>query len=185
MLTLKELQLHEMNLGRLWQHNEKSNWGMITSFRGDKSLQDNKKTNSQLEREIRVQNFGFVKVIGHYIENLGSSDERKVREESYIVISSPADKGKLKTFLIKQGQKYNQDTVLYKEPGKNPILIGTNHNSWLGLGKTHQLGSWHPNKLSSIYTQMTGHSSFTFDFAETTSEMYELTKDNQDLTSDE
>jgi hypothetical protein len=139
---------------------------MITAFRGGKEdIVINRKRNIQLENDIRQSGFGFIKVKGYSIENIGTSDAIKVEEESFLVISSPDDDGKLKGFLRKAGQKYNQDSVLYKEPGKLAILIGTNTNPKAdpGLNKEIIAGKWKPNTIGQFYTRMKGHRTFTFE----------------------
>jgi hypothetical protein len=141
--------------------------GMLTAYRGDLSVQQNEKRNAQLVSDIRSAGFGYVPVEGHYIENPGTPEEQKVKEKSFLVISSPNDSGKLKSFLQRSGVKYNQDSVLYKDHSKESAqLIGTGAGRWPGLGTEVDVGSWTANKIGNYYTRMRGHRTFTFESVE-------------------
>ena len=167
MLTFKDKMLHESSLSRIYQHSQESNMGMVTAYRGDYSIQQNEKRNSSLVSDIRSAGFGFVPVIGYYIENPGTPEETKVVEKSFVVISSSNDSGRLKGFLKRVGVKYNQDSVLYKDASSDQaVLIGTASGRWPGLDVETKVGTWHANKIDSYYTQMKGHRSFRFESVE-------------------
>ena len=167
MFTFKEQLLHESSLSRIYQHSKESNIGIITAYRGDYSISQNESRNSNLMSDIRSAGMGYVSVTGHYIENKGSPEEKKVVEKSFIVISSANDSGKLKNFLKRTGAKYNQDSVLYKDSAnEQAVLIGTAAGRWPGLDTEVEVGTWHANKIDSYYTQMKGHRSFTFESVE-------------------
>lgn len=167
MMTFNDKMLHESSLSRIYQHSQESNIGMITAYRGDYSKQQNETRNSNLISDIRSAGFGFVPVVGHYIENPGTPEEMKVIEKSFVVISSADDSGRLKGFLKRMGVKYNQDSVLYKDASEEQaVLIGTASGRWPGLNVEHKVGTWHANKIDNYYTQMKGHRSFRFESVE-------------------
>jgi hypothetical protein len=167
MFTFKQQQLHESSLSRIYQHSQESNLGMITAYRGQYSVQQNEKRNSQLMSDIRSAGFGYVPVTGHYIENPGTPEEQKVIEKSFLVISSSQDSGKLKHFLQNVGVKYDQDSVLYKDSKSDEaILIGTASGRWPGLKVEVKVGKWKPNAIGSYYTKMKGHRTFAFESVE-------------------
>jgi hypothetical protein len=167
MFTFREQMLHESSLSRIYQHSQESNIGIITAYRGDYSIKQNEERNSKLMSDIRSAGFGYVSVTGHYIENKGAPEEKKVVEKSFIVISSANDSGRLKAFLQRTGAKYNQDSVLYKDSSADEaVLIGTASGRWPGLDTEVKVGKWHANKIDSYYTQMKGHRTFTFESVE-------------------
>ena len=138
--------------------------GMITAYRGQYSIQQNQKRNSQLMSDIRSAGFGYVPVTGYYVENPGTPEEQKVVENSFLVISSANDAGRLKFFLHKSGVKYDQDSVLYKDASESEaILIGTAPGRWPGLNVEVKIGKWKPNSIGAYYTKMKGHRTFTFE----------------------
>lgn len=168
-LGFKEHALHESSLSRIWQHSQERTIGIVTGFRGERSLPENLAVNRKIENEIRAAGLGFVHVQGHYTENIGTPDAKKVVEKSFLVISTANDNGKLKGFLKKVAKFSNpvQDSVLYKEAGKKAVLIGTSpKNSWPAYGQEAVIGDWRPNKIADFYTKMRGHRSFTFESVE-------------------
>ena len=167
MFSFKEKLLNEAGLSRIHQHATESNMGMVTAYRGQYSITQNEQRNSGLKSEIQSMGFGYVPVVGFYIENPGTREERKVKEQSFLVISSANDSGKLKSFLQRVGVRYDQDSVLYKDASSDEaILIGTASGRWPGLGAEVNVGKWTPNKIGTYYTQMKGHRTFTFESVE-------------------
>lgn len=157
----------ETNLSRLHQHTKESNIGVISAFRGEFDLKQNKKRNQELMSAIRSAGFGYIPVAGHYIENQGSSDERDVIEDSFIIISNKDDQGKLKKFLMKMGVKFNQDSVLYKPATlDNAILIGTASGRYPGLGVESDVGKFHPQRMGKFYSQLRNGKTFVFESVE-------------------
>lgn len=167
MFGFKERLLNEASLSRIYQHSTESNIGMLTAYRGQYSVKQNEDRNSKLKSDILSMGFGYVPVVGHYIENPGTPNEQKVKEQSFLVISSANDSGKLKNFLKRAGEKYDQDSVLYKDSSnEEAVLIGTASGRWPGLGQEEKIGKWHPNRIGTYYSQMKGHRTFTFESVE-------------------
>ena len=167
MFRFKERMLNESSLSRIYQHSKESNIGMITAYRGQYSVRQNEDRNEKLKSDIQSGGFGYIPVIGFYIENPGTQEERRVKEQSFLVISSSNDSGKLKGFLQRAGARYDQDSVLYKDASvEDAILIGTSSGRWPGLGTEVKIGKWSANKIGTYYTQMKGHRTFTFESVE-------------------
>lgn len=163
----KDNLLHESSLSRIHQHSKESNLGMITAFRGQYDVSTNEKRNRNLISDIRGAGFGYVMVTGYYTENPGTENEQKVKEQSFLVISNANDGGRLKTFLKTAGEKYDQDSVLYKDAStEEAILIGTATGRWPGMNTEVRAGKWQPNKIGTYYTQMRGHRTFAFESVE-------------------
>ena len=150
MIKLKNLTpdsvLKESGLSRLATHMDNHDCGTITAFRSkegcagpeDKpyTIQDNKKRNRQLYASIGINGYGVTRVDGAYIENFGTKDAKEVKEDVYFVVDLK-DKGTLKTDLMRLGETYMQDSILFiPKGGKGSVLIGTNkcENSYPGYG---------------------------------------------------
>ena len=166
LLSFSQKQLHESSLSRIWQHSKDSNIGMLTAYRGEFDVKQNEKRNRELTGIIRSEGFGFIPVTGYYIENQGQEDEQKVEEKSFVVISSPNDGGKLKNFLIRMGNKFNQDSIIYKDSSdENAKLIGTTAGRWPGKDVEVLAGKFKPQTIGQFYTKMKGHRTFAFESA--------------------
>jgi hypothetical protein len=143
--------LTETSLGRVWQHvnNPKIACAIITAFRGDKTYAANMQNNKKLASEVRSNKFGYFFVDGSFIENKGKEDEKRVREDSIFIVGNENDDSKLKTLIIKQGKKYNQDGVIFKPSNStSAILIDLKNNKEIDIGK------WHPNRISDYMTKL-------------------------------
>jgi hypothetical protein len=155
-------QLNEAGLSRIHQHTKESPIGVITAFRGENSLQKNKALNQKLKGDIRAAGYGFVKLIGRYVEGYGSEDETPVDEISFLVIGNKGQSGNLKGFLKKMGVKYRQDSVLFKnEENDLAVLIGTG-SGYPAKGTQKKLGKFHPQRMGEFYSKMRGQT-FTFE----------------------
>lgn len=156
--------LKESSLSRVLHHTEKANIGMISASRGENTPEQNKQANKNLEKDIRDKGHGVVHVTGHYTENKGTPEEKHVKEHSLLVVGKKgSDSNELLGHLKHLGQKYNQDSILHK--GKNDehaYLHGTKEGSWPGLGQSHNVGKFHPNRAAEFTSHLKGHKSFTF-----------------------
>lgn len=156
----------EASLSRIWSHIEKGNsLGIVTAFRAEYAEgNENPKRNKKLQSDISSAGFGYFPMKGVYVEDFGGENPKKVREDSFFIISDKPER--LKDFLIKMGKKYEQDSVLFMDNSvedKVAVLIGTSAGSWPGLGVVHNLGKWHPNKIREFYSKLKGNRSFVFE----------------------
>jgi len=135
---------------------------MLSAFRSSFKRLENLERTKNLESEIG-RLFAFYTMHGRYIEGYGTEGEKPPSDEiSFLVMgSSKNDSGNLKGLLRKLGQKYNQDSVLYKPfNSENAVLIGiTDTNemgqpSWPGLGNEVSVGKFHPMRAGEFHTSM-------------------------------
>jgi len=100
---------------------------IVSACRGDwdDDPQENRHQNNlktmELKRDAKDAGFGFIPVYGGFIENKGEKNARDVFERSLMVF--PFDNrgnqlpfADLMAWAKKMGRKYNQDSVLIKEP---------------------------------------------------------------------
>lgn len=115
-LVRKENNITESNWGRITQHID-NGCMMISACRGENTEEVNKEKTEELAKDIRSYNLGFVRILGGYIENKGTDDEREVTEESFFVAKNKdmSDEEFFK-IAIKLCKKYGQDSVLVSLP---------------------------------------------------------------------
>ena len=109
-------QFNESNWGRILQHID-NGCMMISACRGERSEEENAKKTDELAEDIRSENLGYIRILGGYIENKGTEDEKEVTEESFFV-PKPKDMSDEDFFniAIDLCKKYNQDSVLISLP---------------------------------------------------------------------
>jgi len=112
--------LTEIKLSRLWQYIQDDNisFGILSAFRGDLPLKVNQERNSELLDKLTQAGYGYVDLIGGYIEKDEQGNDRTVQENSFLVHSLD------KKLLLKLGLEYDQETVIYKD-GKEFSLLST------------------------------------------------------------
>jgi len=157
-------KLTETSLGRIFHHTKNSNIGMISASRGELDPSENKTNHSNLGQDIRNAGFGYQHIVGYYTENKDTPDEKKVKENSYIIFGKKGpDNGALKGFLKKYGAKYGQESVLYKPyNSEDAYLIGTKEGGFPGKDKTYDIGKFHPNRTPEMYSALKNGRTFTF-----------------------
>lgn len=109
--------INEMSsLSRIHDKTEKYTCGVITAFRGDKVYKENIKNNRELAAYLLREGYSVTKIKGAYIENYGKENQEEVGEDSFFVCNHRVegdDGGQLLNDLLKLGEVYNQDSILY------------------------------------------------------------------------
>ena len=155
--------LNEGGLARLYSHLENRSVGIVTAFRSRYTLPENRARNRLLLADIKKAGFGVYKIHGRYIEGYGTPNAIDVGEEGFLVIGPEGpDSGQFRSHMFKWGEKYNQDSVLYKAfNDPNAVLLGTqsededgNPVEFPGKFKIERVGTWHPQKIGMFYTKM-------------------------------
>ena len=88
-------------------------------------MKEKRQRNKELESEIKASGLTYIKAKGGFIENRGTSDEKRVAEETFCVINNryaPSDFIKLAVYWCGM---FDQDSVLITEP--NPVLRSDGH----------------------------------------------------------
>jgi hypothetical protein len=157
--------INEVNLGRVYQHTQNRNIGMITAHRGEYEAGENNQRNQELEDSIRKAGFGYVKVRGRYIENHGTENANPVDEHSFLVIGKQGnDNGELLSFLKNHGEKYEQDSILHKShDSETAQLHGTKEGGYPGMGETVDVGKFHPSRAGEFHTVLRNRKTFSFE----------------------
>lgn len=136
------VSINEGNASTLINKHSKSGYVIISACRGGADFnlnpnipQDkqklsaiNKERSGELVSLIRKAGFTYTPAYGGFIENKGEPNQENVYERSFIIY--PYDRSghlipfeNLKDFALNMCKKYNQDSVLVKEPNKQPVYL--------------------------------------------------------------
>lgn len=139
MKSFKQLQeeinpLNESSLSRLYRHTREHDYGTITAFRyapdcGEGTpytKKENMQRNTSLLAKLRAEGYSVTKIKGTFIENYGDKSSEKERGENSFIVIDINDKGNLKKTLMKLGEKFEQDSIIFGLKGAVASLIGTN-----------------------------------------------------------
>jgi len=115
--------LVESSLSRIWQlvEEDKYNFGIVSAYVGILSKKDNEQNHFKLKSSVREMGYGYIEMRGGYKEVTGF-----VMEKSLLI---PCIN---KLELIGLGEKFNQESVIYKNKFEF-VEIGS--NSIFGTGK--------------------------------------------------
>jgi hypothetical protein len=165
---IKESIINETSIHRLMTKHADVGYIIISACRNDKTVEENNKATKELEAMIKDENFTFTSVKGGFVENLGKENERVVEEKSFIIFNyfksgyadrtiTREDTRHIREFGEKLCNKFNQDSFLYCEPGKNPQYITKNGSVDFELDKSFTID----NQLKEYFTKLGNHQ-FTF-----------------------
>ena len=116
----------ESSLSRIMTHVIKTeNFGVMSSFRGDNTKEQNLKSYKELITLVRKMGYGFIELKGGYQEESGF-----VNEKSLFI---PNIK---KKEMLELGKKYDQHSVIIKDK-QAFAMIGTNESPDNHIGKVH------------------------------------------------
>ena len=131
---MRSVELIESGLSRIHKAIKKHDYGIITAYRyapecgtGEPYTYDqNQKRNAHLLAKLRARGYGVTAIKGSYIENYGSANAREVGENSFFVVDIQ-DSGNLRDDLLKLGEEFEQDSIIFGLAGETGSLIGTNN----------------------------------------------------------
>lgn len=159
---ISALERMAASLSRLWQHATQEEYpiGILTAFRGKYSRVQNLRRNQNLAEDLKSLGYGFIPIQGHYIEGHGTEHAKDVNEESFFVVGKDSDSEAFKNNLLSLGEKYSQDSILYKAgDSKQAVLVGTldvneeGKQVLPGKGQEVSLGEFHPQKIDMFYSK--------------------------------
>ena len=133
--NISEGILFEAGMSRLIRHAGRSPFAVLTAFRGDFSLADNRLRNRELEGEFRKIGVGGIKIIGHWREapegmwfgrNVDEMDPAQlvdVVEESYFVpLPSHLGLNEFNKWVMEMVNRFSQDAAIFSD-GATVFLI--------------------------------------------------------------
>lgn len=131
--ALEELEdmepLIEVKLARVYQHFTSDRpVGIISAFRppDEATHEQNVKNNRKIERHVRTKGFGFVWVDGSWLYQYDDGTEEEFSEVALMIIgdqSSQEESERLYNLLVEEGERYNQDAVIFKPAMEQTVLL--------------------------------------------------------------
>ncbi len=166
------MRFNEKKLENIIPDIEGKNIGIISAFRSAYNKEENLSRTKELQNDLNHAGLRFIRLIGHYIEGFGSKAQKKPKKEiSFLVFAdNNKDDKQLEQFMKELGEKYNQDSVIYKSyDNESATLIGTskhdedgNKIEFPGYKKEFELGKFTLDKMGDFYSKMKGKS-FVFE----------------------
>lgn len=171
------VRLNETVEHKLMDYHLEHGFGIVSGFRHENDLTENRKRNKKLAGILKDWGFGFIKVTGGYFEDVNDKDPRwedakptsdpNIRkipciEESFIIPMYNVKTHELitdlndsKTRMISLGLTFDQDSVLVAPPGGNgkAYYISTGHDDSFGT-KTFNFSKMTLASVSSEYFTM-------------------------------
>ena len=124
---------------------------ILTAFRGEKTLVANRAANRLMENDLRELGWGYIPVLGGYVEKVRDEDGNETgetkkidSEESYFCVGN----GDIKKDVLNLLAKYQQEAAIIRPAGSpDAILISAN-------GSETVVGKFTPNQLADYFTKM-------------------------------
>lgn len=138
----------ERSMARLYGQIHNKAVVIVTAFRSERSLAENRAMNRSLANDLRSLHWGYTPVLGGFVEKTAEG-EKRVHEESFFV-NATGDYGSIVATVRKLLEKYEQEAALVKLPEQpDAVLLWAN-------GTTSPVGQWHadPDQMAQYYTRM-------------------------------
>jgi hypothetical protein len=146
------------SLGRMYAaiaSNPRSPIAILTAFRGERPLMANRAMNRELEGDLRRLGWGYVPVMGGFVEKVRDAEGKETgeakkidSEESYVVTGPMDNPERFRSDLGGLLHKYGQEAAVMKLPGdENAYLLNAN-------GTIMSIGKWSNNKMADYFTRM-------------------------------
>lgn len=122
---------------------------IITGFRHEQNLRQNRGSNVSLAADIRKLGWGYTPVVGGFVEKDQEGNDVHVQEES-LFVNADGDSKHVLTLIQNLLKKYNQEAALVKLP-EDPVAVLL----WSD-GRTTPAGEWKadPDLMATYYTRM-------------------------------
>lgn len=155
----------ESSLSRLMSKTQNHSVGTITAWREDYTRTKKNDRNKDILAYLLNKGYDVTKVGGKWIGNSGKEEG----ERSFFVANTRVegdDNGALEKDLIMLGRAFEQDAIVSARPGREAVLIGTNHDGYPGWNKQEQIGTavW-GNPSNDLYSTVNGRK-FSFESLE-------------------
>jgi len=151
--------MEEKTLNRVWSYFESTKpIAILSAFRKDYESRENVSRNKRLASTIKNAGYGYVWMIGHWVEVEGDA-ETDTKEDSILAIGGQGDGGRMKKLVLDMMKKYDQNAIIFKPEGpKQDVLLIDEY------GKVTKLGKFTPNKVAQAYSTLRGRGGGEFVF---------------------
>lgn len=102
---VENVQIQESKISRIYKHlSDESQCAIISTYRGERSLGDNKRLFKQFKNEVRDAGLGYIEFVSRWVEDGEAFDE-----ESLLIPGCSLEQAKA------WGTAYDQASVIYKD----------------------------------------------------------------------
>ena len=140
--------------------------GIISAERGHLSPDQNATRTKSLLDDLNKTGHNVTRATGGFIENFGKPNAQDVTGEQSFIVSHPKtgnDNGSIERALSMLGQKYDQDSILFKPFNSDEAsFLGTNTTGSPGLGKREGIGKMKMKK-GEFHTKLPDGRCFSFE----------------------
>ena len=157
--------LTEASLARLYTHWMDRGFAVVSAFRGEHDRAANMVAHGRLKSAVRAAGYGFIPLVGYWVETHSETgEEKKVEELSLLIPAKRIDEGlterdtprtelaELRKHALQWGKvsKPVQEAIIFVEPG-GPVRFLDPKN-----GKEQfKLNSFRPGAVGDIYSKLT------------------------------
>lgn len=133
---------------------------VISANRDELDDSENNQQTRKLKQDIESMGYPYTQAYGGYVETDDDGHPVQVKEKSFMLWGK--DEDKIKEDAIRLGEKYNQETILYKPEDGSGHLIGTKSGlDYINYREEQHVGDFVPNSQSEYFTQV---GDFSFEF---------------------
>lgn len=155
-------EINEASLSRLWQHYHKGDPMLfISAEREGMSAEERNKVYDRLQDEISLALFGFVKIVGGYVEDHNGVQVDKNNEKSCVVFGTKNTEKRLYKLGIRLGEFFSQDSILWVDSDSNAMWIFTRDTETHKKGDVVKLGKFATSDIGKYFTKI-GKKKFVF-----------------------
>jgi len=150
------VNLTESGLSRIHSKMEMNHVGAISGFRGERTHAENMAVHRALRAKLVSMGYDVTEVVGSYVENYDTPEANEVKEQSlFVTCRSGQECDNLEADLVALGQKYNQDSILFKPAGESAYLVGTSQTAeWPPFGEKVNVGKPAMGKLAQFMSRV-------------------------------
>ena len=155
-------EINEVSLSRLWQHyHEGDPMLFISAERAGMTAEERNRAYEKLQSEIAHALFGFVKIVGGYVEDKDGVKIDRDNEKSCVVFGTKDTEKRLKNMGISLGSYFNQDSILWVDSSGNAEWIYTRDTNDHKKGDVDKLGKFSTTNIDKYFTKI-GKKKFVF-----------------------
>ena len=151
-------ELKESSLSRIYSNLNNTKLCMIAISADRSEYKDSKiikERQKDLEHDIKLGKFGFIKIEGGYTENKGTKKEKDVVEKSFLVTFSRDRYDEALSYFTKLAKKYEQEEILVVKDKEASYFNNKGELSF-------KLGEWHPSQIDAYFTKLKNGRKFSF-----------------------
>ena len=126
------MKILESSLAKVFSYNNSYDCGTITAFRDSYNRTENRQRNRKLKAQLQSSDFLIISGKGKFVEKDENGKEIPVWEESFFVVDK-GNTGRLREFLIRLGEEWEQDSILFMPKG---MMSGEEKAEIVGTSKS-------------------------------------------------